>query len=137
MALKPDRQVSMSQKAFCLKPMCRGAIVTYEKKQNAQYPLVGLHGDNVAGILLDDVVDIDLTRHMLQFDQTQVGGLVDIMVRGMVTIKLGKGLRAPIGHPVFVKKDTGKPTLIQWGPQIGRLLSKIDKDGFAKVEINI
>ena len=82
-------------------------------------------GSKPVGVLLNDVVDLDLTRQHINWhrDEIQVGGKVTVLRQGQVTTdKLVSGL---IG--------TSSTNAVQ----IGSFLSGKDADGYAKVSVNI
>lgn len=92
-----------------------------------------------AGLLLNDVVNYDLTKqHLNQHrDEVQVNSKVRLLRRGwVVTDKVsgtptGKASAYYTGTGLLTETDPGS------GPKVGRFLSKKDNSGFAKVEINI
>lgn len=106
-----------------------------------EIPTGGVSGAKPAGLLLCDVVNIDLTRqHLNQYkDEVQVSGKVTLLRHGQVTTNwITSGQSPTAGSPAYF--DTaGKltPTLPSNGTQVGRFLSAKDADGYAKVEINI
>jgi hypothetical protein len=92
-----------------------------------------------AGLLLNDVVSLDLTRQHLNFykDEVQVNSKVRLGRQGFwVTDKISG---APVAGNKAYYTSAGllTPTDPGSGPTVGRFLSKKDNDGFAKVEINI
>ncbi len=143
MALKADRSVSYNQNYFMDEVAERGSFVfahprtlgspnTVVTKSPGPNPRMSF-----VGVLLDDVVDIDLTRQHINWSQNEVqkGGKVSIATRGWLVMKIPFRDTYPLGHPVYVNPKTGRPSLIQWGIPIGRMMSKRDRDGFAKIEI--
>ena len=110
-------------------------VVTVSAPDNSDWPV---------GILLNDVVDKDLTRtHLNQHkDEVQKGGKVTILRKGYVV----------------TDKIEGTPTVGQWelwstagaisgvsdatiesreNMVIGKILSTKDADGYCKVEVNL
>ena len=89
------------------------------------------------GILLNDVVNKDLTRtHLNQHkDEVQKGGKVLLLRRGTVVTDNVAGTPAA-GAKAYFTADA-KITSAAGSVQIGRFLSAEDADGYAKVEINI
>jgi hypothetical protein len=92
-----------------------------------------------AGLLMNDVVNLDLTRQHLNEhkDEVQVNSKVRLLRRGWaVTDKISGTPNA--GDSAFYT-NTGllTPSDPGSGAKVGRFLSKKDNDGFAKVEINI
>ena len=85
MALKPDRVEHLTDLSFFMDEIgTRGQIVTHSSDgsgasmddANAKVIKATATGQNPAGLLLNDVVDIDLTRQHINFakDEVQKGG---------------------------------------------------------------
>lgn len=97
------------------------------------------------GVLLNDVVDKDLTRtHLNQYkDEVQKGGKVTLLTRGwVVTNNVGGSPKA--GDLAFASPFTagqicnGSTFAAQSGClAVGRFMSSKDADGYAKVYINL
>jgi hypothetical protein len=112
-----------------------GAKVKYAVATNALFPV---------GILLNDVVNLDLTRQHINWhkDEVQKGGKVSILKKGWVVTNLISGTPA-VGLGAFVSDDTagyiGTQASVTDGVyiQVGRFMSDKDEDGYAKVEINL
>jgi hypothetical protein len=106
-----------------------------------RYPTGLISGQYPAGLLLNDVVNLDLTRqHINQHkDEVQLGGKVTLLRRGVVVTNMITAGQAPgAGNNAYV--DTAgnlTPTSGANYVKVGRFLSKKDADGYAKVEINI
>jgi hypothetical protein len=101
--------------------------------------------DVPVGILLNDVVDKDLTRtHLNQYkDEVQKGGKVTVMTRGWVVTSNITGSPAP-GQVAYADSATAGniSVLASTGPAsgnlaIGRFMSQKDADGYAKVYVNL
>ena len=95
------------------------------------------------GLLLNDVVNKDLTRtHLNQHkDEVQKGGKVTVLRKGYVVTSNLTGTPAA-GDPAYachvtagnIRPDSpGSSGVLQ----IGRFLSSKDEDGYAKVEVNL
>tara|TARA_Y100001937_G_scaffold128341_1_gene204124 strand:+ start:2679 stop:3173 length:495 start_codon:yes stop_codon:yes gene_type:complete len=101
--------------------------------------------DVPVGILLNDVVNKDLTRtHLNQHkDEVQKGGKVTVMTRGWVVTNNIEG--TPVaGELAFASPFTagaicnGTTFAAQSGElAIGRFMSRADGDGYAKVYVNL
>jgi hypothetical protein len=97
------------------------------------------------GILLNDVVDIDLTRQHINWhkDEVQKGGKVAILKKGYVVTDQIAGTPT-IGELAYVD-DAAANGLIATDAAaadgdrnvIGRFMSTLDEDGYAKVEVNL
>ena len=154
MALKPDRhefdtdvsffmnEVAVRGGVACISTGGSGgamdqsaALVTYSAEPSGKVPL---------GVLLQDMVNYDLTkRHINDFkDETQKGGKVAILKKGyVVTNNIEGSTTSLVGQPAYiahsgnvaqtniVADDTG-------GTVVGRFLSNVDEDGYAKLEVN-
>ena len=114
-----------------------GALVAYTAAANDVVPV---------GILLNDVVNLDLTRQHINWhkDEVQKGGKVSVLKKGYVvtnnintTTAITAGALAYLddttaGH--FAMKAQVSDTKYM---QVGRFMSLVDEDGNAKVEINL
>ena len=101
--------------------------------------------DVPVGILLNDVVNKDLTRtHLNQHkDEVQKGGKVTIMTRGWVVTDKITGSPTP-GKVAYADSATkGNISTLAGTAQasgnlaIGRFMSNKDADGYAKVYVNL
>ena len=101
--------------------------------------------DVPVGILLNDVVNKDLTRtHLNQHkDEVQKGGKVTVMTRGWVVTNNIEG-SPKAGELAFASPFTagavcnGTTFAAQSGElAIGRFMSRADGDGYAKVYVNL
>ena len=112
-----------------------GAKVKYAVATNALIPV---------GILLNDVVNLDLTRQHINWhqDEVQKGGKVSILKKGYVVTNKISGTPTA-GVAAFVDDGTAcniaTDAEIADGKQIiiGRFMSSKDEDGYAKVEVNL
>lgn len=107
------------------------AVVAYAAGASGALPL---------GILLNDVVDIDLTRQHINWhkDEVQVGGKVTILRQGQVTTNmLVSDISPAAGQPAYVGASGLIGTSSTNAVQIGSFLSSKDTDGYAKVSVNI
>ena len=146
MALKPDRVEHLTDLSFFMDEIgTRGQIVTHSSDgsgasmddANAKVIKATATGQNPAGLLLNDVVDIDLTRQHINFakDEVQKGGKVLLLRRGTVVTDNIAGTPSA-GDKAYFDTDA-KITTSAGSAQIGRFLSAKDADDYAKVEINI
>lgn len=91
------------------------------------------------GVLLNDVVNIDQTRQHLNWhkDEVQQGSKVTILTKGFVVTDQISG--TPSAGDVAYLADSGLIAGTQDGtaPAIGRFLSTLDADGYAKVSVNL
>ena len=161
MALKPDRNEHLTDLSFFMNETGeRGKIVMFydvtagsgsamdsaNQRVNAPTGTVGADFQPAAGLLLNDVVNLDLTRQHLNFqkDEVQIGSKVLLLTRGFVVTNnvSGTPVAADVGKPLYVASSVGgyagNLTLTNsGGPKVGRLLSIKDEDGYAKVDIDV
>lgn len=152
MALKGDRQYDdfVDISFFMNATGERGGIVVHgtsgsgaamdQGLATVSYP-TSVAGTNPAGLLLNDVVSYDLTRQHLneQKDEVQIGSKVALLRRGwVVTNWIASGQTPAAGNNAWYTTD-GKLRTTDPGSstKVGRFLSGLDENGFAKVEINI
>jgi hypothetical protein len=94
---------------------------------------------NPVGILMNDVVNKDLTRtHLNQYkDEVQQGGKVTVLRKGYVVTNAIDG--SPVaGSGAYVSGSVaGNITMVVSGTKIGAFLSSKDEDGYCKVEVNL
>lgn len=151
MALKPDRFEDATDMSFFMNVVAeRGLIVVHDSAgsgaamdQSDAYVAVPTgqapSTTSPAGLLLNDVVNIDLTRQSLNWhkDEVQLGSKVLVLRRGWVVTDRISG--TPTGKSTAFYTSAGLLTETDpgSGPKVGRFLSKKDSDSYAKVEINI
>ena len=103
-------------------------------------PATTVSGKNPAGLLLNDVVNLDLTRQHINFhkDEVQQGNKVLLLRRGTVVTDQISGTPTVGAKAYFVVGGTiSASNQDSVSTQVGRFLSVKDADGYAKVEINI
>ena len=158
MALKTDRSTLQTDISFfmneaatrggvaCLSTGGSGAamdqgeaLVTYAALPSGKVPV---------GLLLNDMVDVDLLRqHVNQHkDEVQKGNKVTLLQKGYVVTNNLEGSSPSAGDPAYVahsgnlaasdlsnddSDDDGSTRLV------GRFLSGVDQDGYAKVFIDL
>ena len=92
------------------------------------------------GILLNDVVNKDLTRtHLNQHkDEVQKGGKVTVLRKGYVVTNDIDTTQNPVaGSGAYASGGTAGAIAMTGTYQVGRWLSSKDEDGYAKVEVNL
>lgn len=112
------------------------ALVTYKATASGQVPV---------GLLLNDMVDIDLTRQHVNWHKDEVarGGKVTLLKKGYVVTNNIEGTAPTVGQPAYVAHSgnlsasqiVGEATTQGQALIVGRFLSTPDSDGYAKVEI--
>ena len=97
------------------------------------------------GILLNDVVNKDLTRtHLNQYkDEVQKGGKVTVLTRGWVlTNMIEDSIDPAAGEIAYISaSEAGDLTNVAPGSSgslaVGRWMSQKDADGYAKLYVNL
>jgi len=103
--------------------------------------------DVPVGILLNDVVNKDLTRTHLNYykDEVQQGGKVTLLTRGWVVTNMIDGTVTP-GELAYASDAGGTAGYLQdhatnaqasGNLAVGRFMSAKDADGYAKVYVNL
>ena len=151
MALRPDRNEHLTDLSYFMNETAeRGVVVVHDtggsgaamddSSAKVKKPTGTVSGQSPAGLLLNDVVNLDLTRQHINFhkDEMQKGGKVLLLRRGTVVtdqisgaITMGEAAHFVIGGLLC------SATAFSGSAQVGRWLSKKDSDGFAKIEVNI
>lgn len=152
MALKGDRIEARTDITYFMNEVGqKGGIVVFDTIGSGaaldqaaalvKYPVVG-SGAKPAGLLLCDVVDIDQTRMHLNWhiNEVQKGNKVVFLQQGWVTTnQIASGITINPGDTAYVGNG-GRITNVFLGgnhAKVGVFKSKLDEDGFAKVEINL
>lgn len=119
-----------------------GALVTVAAATASTIPV---------GVLLNDVVDIDLTRQHINWhkDEVQKGGKVSILKKGTIVtnmvdiddhgsaITAGQVAYASSGTAGYLSNTYAHDVGDDEALAIGRFMSTKDEDGYYKVEINL
>ena len=112
-----------------------GAKVEYKQGAASVIPV---------GVLLNDVVNLDLTRQHINWhkDEVQKGGKVAILKKGYVVTNMVEGTPNTAGEPACIDDGgaTGKFEPCDGSStdvRVGRFMSLADEDGYYKVEINL
>ena len=148
MALKPDRIEHLTDISYFMNTTAeRGGVACFVTggvgvamdDADAVVEYTALASGNVpAGVLLNDVVNLDLTRQHINWhkDEVQVGGKVTLLRVGQVTTDLITG--TPVaGNGAYVGVSGTISTTSTNAVKIGTFLSGKDADGYAKVSVNI
>ncbi len=115
------------------------ALVTYKAVPSGAVPV---------GLLINDMVNIDLTRqHLNQHkDEVQKGGKVTLLQKGYVVTNNLEGTAPSAGNAAFLAHSGNlavSDTIADdtdangHGRIVGRFLSGVDEDGYAKVYIDL
>lgn len=152
MALKPERYFVADDISFFMDEVAeRGGVVSLSTGGSGaamdQGVALGTYsatssGKVVLGVLMQDMVNKDLTQTHLNFhkDEVQKGGKVQIWTAGTVTTNMvypaqtpaagGTAYLGPSGYLVTSNTSNTNPT-------VGVFLSSKDADGYAKVRFNL
>jgi hypothetical protein len=156
MALKPDRNIVDDTVSYFIPAITyggdRGGVVVatgatpsgaaMDQTVNGAWYAASGTSEAPIGLLLNDVVNIDLTRQVLNpyKSEAQVGDKGSIMRKGwavtdMVDTTTGSvtvGASAYVGPSGKLTADSG-----QSFPQAGKFLSGADEDGYYKIYIDL
>ena len=152
MALKPDRIELLTDVSFFMNTTAeRGGVVSVVTATsgvgvsmddaNAVVAYVtAASGAKPVGVLLNDVVNLDLTRQHINWhkDEVQLGGKVTVLRQGQVTTNmLVAGTTPSAGADAYVGANGLIGTNSTNAVKIGQFLSAKDSDGYAKVSVNL
>ena len=114
------------------------ALVTYAAAPSGKVPV---------GVLMNDMVNIDLTRqHLNQHkDEVQKGGKVTLLAKGWVVTSNLEGTDPNAGDVAYLAHSGnlassnigGDSTIGGARLVVGRFLSDVDEDGYAKVYVDL
>jgi hypothetical protein len=147
MALKSDRYELQTDISFFYNEgaATRGGVVVHDTAGSGAAMDQGVNLVKYAtsgvpvGILLNDVVNKDLTRtHLNQHkDEVQKGGKVTVLRKGYVVTSnvTGSPLAGATAYRCTV--TAGNISTVASGNAIGAFVSTKDEDGYAKVEVNL
>ncbi len=151
MALKSDRQEQYTDIRYFMNETAeRGCIVIHDTSTSG---LGGLDdagslvkkptdsGGVAVGMLMNDVVNIDLSRYSLNEhkDEVQVNSKVCLMRRGGARTNMIVAGQNPVAGSGAYHTTSGLLTMVSGGTgsYVGRWASSKDEDGYAYVEINL
>lgn len=149
MALKPDRVELLTDISFFMNTTAtRGGVVSavtagsgvsMDDANAVVAYAANPSGAKPIGVLLNDVVDLDLTRQHINWhkDEVQKGGKVTVLRQGQVTTNSVAGTPTA-GADAYVAASGNISTSQAAGAvKIGQFLSAVDADGYAKVSVNL
>jgi len=150
MALKSDRVEKLTDISFFMNTVAeRGGVVSVVStgagvSMDDANAVVGYaavaSGAKPVGVLLNDVVNLDLTRQHINWhkDEVQLGGKVTVLRQGHVTTNmLVSGVTPSAGDSAYVDANGLIGTSSTNAVKVGQFLSAKDADGYAKVSVNI
>ena len=149
MALRPTRNEFLTDLSFFMNETSERGVMCVASTQGsgaamdqseAAVKVASAVGDKPVGLLLNDVVDLGLTRQHINYDQDEMqkGGKVLLLRAGFVVTDQISGAITLGDAAHFV--DDGRfcsAAASSHSAQVGRWLSKKDSDGYAKLQINI
>jgi hypothetical protein len=148
MALKPDRIEAYTDISFFMNETGeRGGIVVHvsggsgvsmdDANAVVEYA-ADQSGTKPAGLLLNDVVSLDLTRQHINWhkDEVQIGSKVTLLRQGQVTTNVVSGTPTIGADAYYGVNGVLTPTSTN-STKVGRFLSTKDADSYVKVDINI
>ena len=150
MALKPDRIEAYTDISFFMNEVAeRGGVVVHlssgsgvsmdDASAVVEYA-ASPSGTVPAGVLLNDVVNLDLTRQHINWhkDEVQIGSKVTVLRQGQVTTDMVVSEDSPAaGNNAYYGVNGLFSTSSTNSVKVGRFLSSKDSDGYVKVDINI
>lgn len=153
MALKADRYEMQTDISFFMNEVAeRGGVASLstggsgaamdQSQALVTYAATG-SGKKPMGLLLNDMVNLDLTRQHLNHykNEVQKGSKVTLLRKGYVVTNMIEGTAPTAGANAYVA-HSGKLSatdIVGNGtqPVVGTWLSSVDQDGYAKVELNL
>lgn len=119
---------------FCESQLIKGALVEFKTDSS----VTKYRGGEIAGISLNDVVDIDLMKRHLNFGRGEVQQFsrIEMLTKGVIVYKFNKRLRLPRKQRIYCNPKTSLLDFRKYGPKIGYLETNQDKDGFCKIVVD-
>ena len=154
MALRPQRDVLHTEISYTLNDVAAPGVVLVHSTQGSGIALgdsagvvtlaASASGTTVAGVLLQDFVNIDQTVRHRNFykDQQVIGEKCNIMTKGWVVTNKVTGTPALGNKAYLTANGIVTPTVSSTGgttatPFVGRFGGAIDEDGYVKLEVNL
>jgi hypothetical protein len=149
MALRPTRNEHLTDLSFFMDEVAERGLMCVASTQGsgaamdqsaAAVKVASALSDEPVGLLLNDMVNLDLTRQHINYDQDEMqkGGKVLLLRAGFVVTDQISGAITLGEAAHFVPGGSFcSATASSHSDQVGRWLSKKDADGYAKIQINI
>jgi hypothetical protein len=151
MALKRDRLLpgEFTEISYFMNAVAeKGGVVSIVTVGSGAYPgnpnntvayAANPSGQTPKGVLLDDVIQLDLTRFHPNFyrEQVPVGYKVSLATRGWVSTNLVIGTPVGTEHAYLAASGNISPSQATGAPQVGDFESTLDEDGYARFRIKI
>lgn len=152
MALKGDRHILYDDiRYFCNQVTERGVVLMFSGNGGSgvdfnntamvvMLPSSNASGSVAAGLLLNDMVNVDLTKYHLNFskDEMQIGSKCHLLKKGWVYTDKITGTPAA-GNAAYLAA-TGNVTPTQdttTGSLVGKFTGKKDQNGFVGLEVDV
>jgi hypothetical protein len=150
MALKTDRIEFQTDISFFMNEVAeRGGVVCLSGNggsgaamdQGVQLVTYAANpsGAKPVGVLLNDMVNIDLTRQHLNVyrNEVQKGSKVTVMRKGYVVTNMIQGTPTAMSSAFVGHSGNFSPVSLSGNNAVvGEFMTRRDQDGFAKVEVN-
>lgn len=119
---------------FCESKLRKGALVEFKTNSS----VTKYRGGEIAGISLNNVVNIDLIKNHLNFahEEVQLFSRIEMLTKGVIVYKFNKRLRLPRRQRIYCNPKTSKLDFRRLSPVAGYLISEQDKDGFCKIFVD-
>ena len=150
MALKPDRIEAYTDISFFMNEVGQRGGIVVDKTSGVGASMDDADavveyasspsGTAPAGLLLNDVVNYDLTRQHINWhkDEVQLGSKVTLLRQGQVTTNMVvDGATPSAGDDAYYGAEGLLTTSSTNSVKVGRFLGGLDADGYVKVDINI
>ena len=154
MALKGDRQENITDISFFMDATGdRGGVVCYktvgsgaaldQAEAEVEYKATATGTNRPVGLLLNDVVNKDLTQTHLNYykNEVQQGSKVTILRDGWVVTNMlaGTGITPAVGELAYVAQSgmLSNTDASSVNVQVGEWMSSKDEDGYAKVYVKL
>lgn len=154
MALKGDRVIIETDITLTCESVAERGVVLCHKTSGSGVAIgssagqadlyASASGHTVAGILLNDVVDVDQTRYHLNFhkDEKVTGQKCTLLKKGRVTTNKISGTPTVDATAYLTSNGELTPTVSATGgtaatPKVGKFASIKDEAGYCAVDINL
>jgi len=157
MALKMDRQIdavevgyyvnAVTERGLFLCASTNGSGVALDNPSNVAAVVNSQSGAQPLGCLLNDFVNLDLTRVPINWmkDQAQVGNKATILTKGwIVTNMITTGSLPAAGNDAVLDASglvkpfaRGKDTNSALNPRVGTFRSGLDESGYARIYVDL
>jgi len=150
MALKPDRIELLTDVSYFMNTTAtRGGIVcvvtagsgiSMDDANAVVAYAAAVSGSKPLGLLMNDVVNLDLTRQHINYhvDEVQVGSKVTLLRQGQATTNMIVSAATPsAGDDAYVGVSGLLGTSSTNSVKVGQWLSQKDPDGYAKISVNL